>query len=99
MINLEQLDNEITKQTRNGRTDIYLNIQTLNELGYNFTSDQEERQFVDLTDLKIKIERYKFRQDLKSMSNTANKVNNHLDEIISNLNVTKTKEEKKLNKK
>lgn len=62
---LEKLDKEITEQTRNGREDVYIEVDDLNELGYRLDPNKKGRVYVDVGYLKIAMERYKFKGRLK----------------------------------
>lgn len=62
---IEKLEKEIKEQTKNGREDVYIEVEDLKELGYNFNTEKEGRVFVDVNYLKIRMERYKFREGIK----------------------------------
>lgn len=62
---LEKLEEEISEQTRNGREKVYIEVDDLNELGYNIDPNKKGRVYVDVTYLKIAMQRYKFKDDLK----------------------------------
>ena len=62
---LEKLDKEITEQTRNGREDVYIDVDDLNELGYGIDPNKTGKVYVDLNYLRSAIKRYKFKGDLK----------------------------------
>ena len=62
---LEKLDKEITEQTRNGREDVYIEVDDLNKLGYGIDPNKTGRVYVDVAYLKIAIERYEFRDRVK----------------------------------
>ena len=62
---LEKLEKEITEQTRNGREDVYIEVDDLNELGYKIDPNKTGRVYVDVTYLKIVIQRYKFKDTIR----------------------------------
>ena len=62
---IERLENEIAHQTRNGREDVYIEVDDLNKLGYGIDPNKKGRVFVDVAYLRIAINRYKFKDSLK----------------------------------
>ena len=62
---LERLEQEISKQTRNGRTDVYIQVDDLNQLGYKIDPNKTGRAYVDVTYLQLVLKNYKFRNQLK----------------------------------
>jgi len=62
---LEKLDKEIAEQTRNGRTEVYIEVDDLNALGYGIDPNKKGRVWVDVVYLKLLINRYKFKDGLK----------------------------------
>lgn len=62
---LEKLEKEITEQTRNGREDVYIEVDDLNKLGYNIDPKKTGRVYVDVAYLKIVIQRYKFKDTIR----------------------------------
>lgn len=62
---LERLDKEITEQTRNGRTEVYISVEDLNKLGYGIDPNKTGRAYVDVTYLQLVLKNYKFRNQLK----------------------------------
>ena len=62
---LEKLEKEITEQTRNGRKDVYIEVDDLNKLGYGIDPKKTGRVYVDVTYLKIVIQRYKFKDTIR----------------------------------
>jgi len=62
---LEKLDKEITEQTRNGREDVYIEVDDLNKLGYGIDPKKTGRVYVDVNYLRIAMKRYEFKQGLK----------------------------------
>ena len=61
---IEKLEKEIYNQTRNGRKDIYISIEDLEELGYRDIKEGE-RQYIDINILKSLMKRYEFKYNLK----------------------------------
>lgn len=57
-MDIEKLEKEILKQTRNGRTKVYVLTKDLKELGIDLSTDQE-RVFIDECKLEMLIKRYK----------------------------------------
>lgn len=73
MLDVQQLQNNIDLQTRNGRKQVYIPVSTMKELGVTYkTSD--ERVFVDVAYLEKLIniyKKYSFKNSLKvDVSNT-----------------------------
>ena len=62
---IEKLKKEIAEQTRNGREDVYIEVDDLNKLGYGIDPNKTGRVYVDVAYLKIAIERYEFRGRVK----------------------------------
>ena len=62
---LKKLENEITQQTRNGRENIYVDVNDLNELGYKIDENKQGRVYVDLSTLRLYMNKYKFKNSLK----------------------------------
>ena len=62
---IEKLDKEITEQTRNGREDVYIEVEDLNKLGYGIDPKKTGRVYVDVNYLRIAMKRYKFKDQLK----------------------------------
>ena len=62
---LEKLDKEITEQTRNGREDVYIEVDDLNKLGYGIDPKKTGRVYVDVAYLRIAMQRYKFKGEIK----------------------------------
>lgn len=62
---LEKLDKEITEQTRNGREDVYIDVDDLNELGYGIDPNKTGKVYVDVNYLRIVMKRYKFKDNLR----------------------------------
>ena len=67
---IEKLDREITQQTRNGRKDVYIEVDDLNKLGYGIDPNKKGRVYVDVGYLKIAMKRYQFKENLKYNGNT-----------------------------
>ena len=68
MINLEELQKNINQQTRNGRTNIYMPVSILKELGANINNSQKESEFINIDCLENLIMQYKkssFKNSLK----------------------------------
>lgn len=68
MINLEELQKNINQQTRNGRTNIYIPVSILKELGANINNSQKESEFINIDCLENLIMQYKkssFKNSLK----------------------------------
>lgn len=68
MINLEELQKNINQQTRNGRTNIYMPVSILKELGVNINNSQKESEFINIDCLENLIMQYKkssFKNSLK----------------------------------
>ena len=55
---LERLDKEITQQTRNGRTEIYVSTDDLEELGMSKFKNKG-RVYIPIEKLNILIDKYK----------------------------------------
>ena len=62
---LEKLDKEITEQTRNGRTEVYLSINDLRTIGMTII-EEDKRTYVDVASVKTAMKRYAFRQSMKA---------------------------------
>jgi hypothetical protein len=62
---IERLDKEITQQTRNGRNEVYIQVEDLNKLGYSISTQKTGRIYVDVEYLRIAMKRYAFKQGLK----------------------------------
>ena len=80
---INRLDKEITQQTRNGREDVYIQVEDLNKLGYGITSEKTGRIYVDVAYLRIAMRRYAFKQGLKvDMSGVYSKENMTYREFV-----------------
>ena len=55
---IEHLSEEIAKQSRNGRTDMYIETVLLKELGYT-NIEESDRQFIDRATLETLMRKYK----------------------------------------
>ena len=62
---IEHLSEEIAKQSRNGRTDMYIETVLLKELGYN-NVEESDRQFIDRATLETLMRKYSFKNRLKT---------------------------------
>lgn len=78
---IEKLEKEIAEQTRNGREEVYIEAEDLNKLGYGIDKNKQGRVWVDVTYLKIVIQRHKFRNNLKVEVERKKTYKNLLEEI------------------
>lgn len=62
---IEHLSEEIAQQSRNGRTDMYIETVLLKELGYK-VEDDSDRQFIDRATLETLMRKYNFKNKLKT---------------------------------
>ena len=62
---IEKLEEEIWQQTRNGRTEVYIDADDLRKLGYYIKEEKKGRTFISVTELRSYMKKYKFKNDLK----------------------------------
>lgn len=76
---IEKLENELWQQTRNGRTEVYIEADDLNKIGYGIDPNKKGRVWVDAAYLRIVLNRLKFKEDLKveTISEEIDPIQNH----------------------
>ena len=62
---VEKIENEIFQQSRNGRDNMYIEVEDLKELGIYIDENKQGRAFVDKSTLQTALKRYKFKDTLK----------------------------------
>ena len=78
---IEKLEKEIAEQTRNGREEVYIEVEDLNKLGYGIDKNKQGRVWVDVIYLKLVINRHKFKEDLRVEPQQLKTSKNLLEEI------------------
>ena len=62
---IEKIEKEIAAQTKNGEEAVEIDADDLNRLGYGIDPNKKGKTCVDVGYLKIVIQRYKFKDQLK----------------------------------
>ena len=62
---LDKLDKELTEQTRNGRTEVYIDADDLNQIGINIDENKKGRTWIDASYLRLTLNRYMFMENLR----------------------------------
>jgi hypothetical protein len=58
-MNIQELEEMIIEQTRNGRDTIYVPVSILDELGASYEQTQEQKVFIDEKKLEDLVDKYK----------------------------------------